>query len=73
MGSLNHFFGSLKSEKKRGKQLIESNRYKRWQTTKYYILIADFAGGVSGNGSGGLAGSVFFPHPLARPLDSSGI
>jgi polyferredoxin len=40
LGSLNHFFGSLKSEKKRGRQLIESNRYKSWQTLKYYILIA---------------------------------
>lgn len=40
MGTLNHFFGSLKSEPKRGKQLIESNRYKPWQATKYYILIA---------------------------------
>ena len=40
LGTLNHFFGSLKSESKRGKQLIESNRYKRWQNTKYYLLIA---------------------------------
>lgn len=40
MGSLNHFFGSLKSESKRGKQLIESNRYKSWQAAKYYILLA---------------------------------
>jgi hypothetical protein len=27
-------------ESKRGKQLIESNRYKPWQATKYYILTA---------------------------------
>ncbi len=40
LGSIHHFFGSLKSERKRGKQLLESNRYKRWQTTKYYLLIA---------------------------------
>ena len=50
MGSLNHFFGSLKSEKKRGKQLIESNRYKRWQTTKYYILIATLLAAFLGTG-----------------------
>src|SRR6476659_8205530 len=31
LGSIHHFFGSLKSERKRGKQLLESNRYKRWQ------------------------------------------
>ncbi|MBP1601074.1 MAG: Ferredoxin, partial [Acidobacteria bacterium] len=40
LGSLNHFFGSLKSEKKRGKQRLESNRYRPWQTLKYYILAA---------------------------------
>ena len=38
LGTLNHLFSSLKSEKKRGLQLIESNRYKKWQTAKYYIL-----------------------------------
>ena len=40
LGTLNHFFSNLKSERKRGKQRIESNRYKRWQTLKYYFLIA---------------------------------
>jgi len=40
LGTLSHWFSSFKSEKKRGKQLIESNRYKRWQNLKYYILIA---------------------------------
>ena len=40
LGTLNHFFGHLKSEKKRGARLIESNRYKKWQTWKYYILVA---------------------------------
>ncbi len=50
MGSLNHFFGSWKSESKRGKQLIESNRYKPWQATKYYILIAVLAAALFGAG-----------------------
>jgi polyferredoxin len=40
LGTLNHVFSHFKSERKRGKQLIESNRYKRWQTLKYYLLIA---------------------------------
>jgi len=40
LGTLNHFFSNLKSEKKRGARLIESNRYKKWQTWKYYLLIA---------------------------------
>jgi len=48
LGTLNHFFSSIKSERKRGKQLIESNRYKRWQTLKYYILIALLIAAVFG-------------------------
>jgi len=50
LGSIHHFVGSLKSERKRGKQLIESNRYKRWQTTKYYLLIACLTAAVIGTG-----------------------
>ncbi len=50
MGTLNHFIGSLKSESKRGKQLIDSNRYKRWQTTKYYLLIAVLLSAFFGSG-----------------------
>ena len=50
LGSLHHFFSSLRSERKRGMQLIESNRYKRWQTTKYYVLFAVLAAAVMGTG-----------------------
>ena len=50
LGSIHHFFGSLTSERKRGKQLIESNRYKRWQTTKYYLLVAALIAAVLGTG-----------------------
>jgi len=50
MGSLNHFLGSWKSESKRGKQRIDSNRYKSWQATKYYILIAVLAAALFGTG-----------------------
>ena len=50
MGSIHHFFGSLKSESKLGKRLIESNRYKRWQTTKYYVLFAVLAATALGSG-----------------------
>ncbi|HEV2423337.1 MAG TPA: 4Fe-4S binding protein [Terriglobia bacterium] len=50
LGSLHHFFGSLKSEKKRGLRLIESNRYRQWQTLKYYVLmpllVASLLGGA---------------------------
>ena len=50
LGSIHHFFSSLKSERKRGKQLLESNRYKRWQTTKYYILTATLIAALLGTG-----------------------
>ena len=50
LGSIHHFFSSLKSERKRGKQLLESNRYKRWQTTKYYILAATLMAALLGTG-----------------------
>ena len=50
LGSIHHFFSSLRSERKRGKQLIESNRYKRWQTTKYYLLFAALIAALLGTG-----------------------
>jgi polyferredoxin len=50
LGSLHHFCGNMRSERKRGKQLIESNRYKRWQTTKYYLLFAFLAAALMGTG-----------------------
>lgn len=50
LGSIHHFFSSLKSERKRGKQLLESNRYKRWQTTKYYLLIVGLLAALLGSG-----------------------
>src|ERR1017187_5485376 len=40
LGSMNHFFSSFKSARKRGLARIESNRYKKWQTLKYYIMVA---------------------------------
>lgn len=48
LGTLNHFFGSLRSEKKRGKALLDSNRYKPWQAIKYYVLAAVLASSVFG-------------------------
>jgi hypothetical protein len=49
MGTLQHVFGNLPSEAKRGKQRIESNRYKRWQTTKYVVLIAGLVAACFGS------------------------
>ncbi len=52
MGSLLHFFSSLRSESKRGARLIESNRYKSWQTFKYYLLAGVLALSVTGSAAG---------------------
>jgi len=49
MGTLQHFVGNSKSEAKRGKQRIESNRYKRWQTIKYVVLIAGLIAAMFGS------------------------
>jgi polyferredoxin len=49
MGTLQHFVGGMKSEAKRGKQRIESNRYKRWQTIKYVVLIAGLVAAAFGS------------------------
>ncbi|HEY3380825.1 MAG TPA: 4Fe-4S binding protein [Vicinamibacterales bacterium] len=54
LGTLNHFFGSLRSEKKRGKSLIESNRYKPWQATKYYILVVVLVAAACGTAVAGI-------------------
>ena len=49
MGTLQHFVGNMYSEAKRGKQRIESNRYKRWQTAKYAVLIAGLVAAFFGS------------------------
>jgi len=49
MGTLQHFVGSRQSEAKRGKKRIESNRYKRWQTVKYVVLIAGLVAAFFGS------------------------
>ena len=49
MGTLQHFVGNMQSEAKRGKQRIESNRYKRWQTIKYVVLIAGLVAAFFGS------------------------
>ncbi len=49
MGTLQHYVGGMYSESKRGKQRIESNRYKRWQTIKYVVLIAGLVAAFFGS------------------------
>lgn len=50
LGSLHHLISQIRSERKRGKQLIDSNRYKPWQTTKYYLLIFVLIAAILGTG-----------------------
>jgi polyferredoxin len=40
LGSLNHWFSAIRAERpsRRGKKLLESNRYKKYQRIKYYVL-----------------------------------
>jgi polyferredoxin len=49
MGTLQHYFGGLPSDAKKGKLRIESNRYKRWQTTKYVVLLAGLVAAFFGS------------------------
>jgi polyferredoxin len=49
LGALQHFVGNMPSESKRGKQRIEANRYKRWQTIKYVVLLAGLVAAAFGS------------------------
>lgn len=40
MGSMNQFLGGIRSRSRSRKTLIAANRYKKWQATKYFLLIA---------------------------------
>jgi len=68
LGSLNHFFGNLRSESKLGPRRIASNRYKSWQALKYYLLIALLAAAFFG---GALAGILDPISLLVRSLAAS--
>jgi polyferredoxin len=48
LGTLNHYLSSWKSERKRGPERLERNRYKKWQTLKYYLLIAGLVSALFG-------------------------
>jgi len=49
MGTLQHWVGGMRSESKRGKQRIDSNRYKPWQRTKYVVLLAGLVAACFGS------------------------
>ena len=48
LGSLNHFVSALKSERKRGARLIDSNRYKTWQALEVLRARRRPGGGPAG-------------------------
>jgi polyferredoxin len=49
MGSLNHFLANIRFKSKRSKAQIASNRYNKWQTTKYFLLIAGLLAALFGS------------------------
>jgi len=64
LGTLHHAAGNIRSEGKAGRRRIESNRYKPWQSLKYYLLIALLAAATLGSA---LAG---FLDPIALAVRS---
>jgi len=56
LGSINHMFSAFKSERKsrRGINLVESNKYHRYQAWKYYIFFGLIALGLLGSVQTGL-------------------
>jgi len=48
LGTLCHFLGNIRSPAKSGPRRIASNRYKSWQSLKYYLLIALLASALFG-------------------------
>lgn len=49
LGTLQQYVSSWPSESKRGKQRIDSNRYKRWQTWKYVLLVTGLIAALMGS------------------------
>jgi polyferredoxin len=49
MGSLNHLLANLRFKGKRSKAQIASNRYSKWQTTKYFVLLAGLVAALFGS------------------------
>ena len=54
LGTLNHWISNFRSENKRGPRRFQSNRYQRWQTLKYYLLLAVLAAALFGSGIAGI-------------------
>lgn len=67
LGSLNHWISEIPSErlKRKGKRKIDSNRYKKYQRIKYYILLVFLAAALMGTLQIGLLDPLPF---LARSI-----
>jgi len=50
LGSLNHWVSEIGSERKsrKGASIVESNRYKKYQRIKYYVLLVFLGGAITG-------------------------
>jgi polyferredoxin len=67
LGTIHHFFSSFKPERK-GMKRIDSNRYKKWMSAKYYILFVLLALSVLTSLQTGLLDPIPF---LVRSLATS--
>jgi polyferredoxin len=56
LGSLNHWVSGIRSERawRKGKRLLESNRYKKYQRIKYYVLFFCLGAALLGSLQAGL-------------------
>jgi hypothetical protein len=56
LGSLNHWMSGFRSERgsRKGKRLLESNRYKKYQRIKYYVLFFCLGAALLGSLQAGL-------------------
>jgi polyferredoxin len=49
MGSLNHFISNIGAGRRKRKALMASNRYRKWQSAKYVLLIAGLMAALLGS------------------------
>ena len=73
LGTLNHFLATSDPRRNAGRSAIDSNRYKSWQTLKYYLLIALLVAALLGGALVGIFDPISLIGALARALDSAGL
>jgi polyferredoxin len=70
LGTLHHLVSNMKSERKHGLKLLESNRYKRWQSAKFYVLAVVLVMALVGSVAGLLLDPLSF---LVRSMATSAL